>query len=82
MAKDAVEVAEQLASNGSFAACMGRNFVNYALADVSAGAADVSSCAVKAVAEEFAKSDGTFSSLLRAVATSQAFLVRSKGSTE
>jgi hypothetical protein len=79
MARDAVGVAQQLAASGSFATCMGRNFVNYALADVSAGAADLGSCAVKEVSDAFAKSDGTFSSLLRAVVTSQTFIARSKG---
>lgn len=79
MAKDAVEVAMKLAASGGFAACMGRNLMNYALADVSAGAAELDSCAVDEVAEAFAQTDGTFSSLIRSVATSQGFIARSKG---
>jgi len=40
-AKDALDVARQIAASGAFAKCMGRNLINYALADVSAGAAAV-----------------------------------------
>ena len=82
MASDAVDVARKLAESGGFATCMGRNLVNYALADVSAGAADLGSWAVKQVSDAFEESDGSFSALLRAVATSQAFLARSKGSAQ
>jgi len=58
---------------------MGRNLVNYALADVSAGAADINGCAAERVAEAFAKTDQTFSSLVKTVATSVAFGNRLKG---
>jgi hypothetical protein len=78
-AKDIVEVAQILADNGSFAKCMGKNLVNYAFADVSAGAADIDGCAAAKIGETFAASDQSFSSLVKAVATSVAFGNRSKG---
>lgn len=78
-AKDIVEVAQKLAENGGFARCMGKNLVNYALADVSAGAASIDSCAVSRIAENYASTEKTFSSLVKAVATSAAFANRSKG---
>lgn len=78
-AKDIVEVGKILAENGSFATCMGKNLVNYSYADVSAGAADIDGCAAKKIGEAFASSDQSFSSLVKAVATSVAFGNRSKG---
>jgi hypothetical protein len=60
---------------------MGMNLVNYALADVSAGAADIGSCAADEVAKTFAANpDQSFSGLVKAVAVSAAFSSRSKGS--
>lgn len=78
-AKDIVEVAQKLAASGAFAKCMGQNLINYALADVSAGAAHIKSCAVEDVAESFAGTDGSFSSLIKAVATSSVFSQRASG---
>ncbi len=78
-AKDIVEVGQKLAESGVFKQCMGQNLVNYALADVSAGAATVDSCAVARVAQIFSETDGTFSSLVKSVAISSAFGSRSKG---
>jgi hypothetical protein len=74
-----VEVAAKLAASGAFAKCMGQNLVNYALADVSSGAATIDSCATKRVAERIAASDGTFPGLVKAVATSPAFSQRVQG---
>jgi Protein of unknown function (DUF1592)/Protein of unknown function (DUF1588)/Protein of unknown function (DUF1595)/Protein of unknown function (DUF1585) len=79
-AKDIVEVAQKLASNGAFAKCMGKNLVNYGLADVSAGAAVIDSCAVSRIADAFKTTDQSFPALVKAVATSAAFTNRSKGS--
>jgi hypothetical protein len=58
---------------------MGQNLVNYALADVSAGAATIDSCAVARVAQIFGTTDGTFPALVKSVALSSAFGSRSKG---
>jgi len=81
-AADALEVSEKIAASGGFAKCMGRNLINYALADVSAGAADIGSCASSRVAATFANSDQTFSSLVKSVATSLAFANRLKGAAQ
>jgi hypothetical protein len=78
-AKDIVEVAQKLADSGAFGKCMGQNLVNYALADVSAGAATIDSCAVARVAQIFSTTDGTFPALVKSVALSSAFGSRSKG---
>jgi hypothetical protein len=78
-AKDITEVAQQLAGNGAFAKCMGRNLVNYAFADVSKGAAEIDGCAAQRISEAFAKTDQSFPALVKAVATSTAFSTRSKG---
>jgi len=78
-ASDIVEVAQKLAASGAFGKCMGQNLVNYALADVSAGAASIDSCAVKRVADAFKATDQTFPSLIKTVATSAAFSERLQG---
>lgn len=80
-AANIVEVATKLAASGAFARCMGQNLVNYALADVSAGAATIESCATKRVAEAFATTDGTFPALIKTVVTSAAFRDRIQGET-
>jgi hypothetical protein len=78
-AKDIVEVARKLASTDAFAKCMSKNLVNYALADVSSGAASIDGCAVDKVARGFGASDRSFPALVKAVAISAAFGRRSKG---
>jgi Protein of unknown function (DUF1592)/Protein of unknown function (DUF1588)/Protein of unknown function (DUF1595)/Protein of unknown function (DUF1585) len=79
-AKDIIEVAQSLAKTGGFGKCMGKNLVNYALADVSAGAATIDSCAVSRIATTFATTDQSFPALVKTVAASAAFTNRSKGS--
>jgi hypothetical protein len=80
-ARDIVEVAQKLADSGAFAKCMGRNLVNYALADVSAGVAEINGCAAAQVEATFqSSSDKSFRGLVKAVATSAIFSTRSKGS--
>lgn len=78
-AKDIVEVAQKLVLSGAFGKCMSQNLVNYALADVSAGAATIDSCAVARVAQIFGTTDGSFPALIKSVAVSAAFGSRSKG---
>ncbi len=78
-AKDIVEVGQKLAASGAFAKCMSQNLVNYALADVSSGAATITSCSVARVAQNFGMTDKTFPSLVKAIATSGVFVNRSKG---
>ena len=81
-AADIVEVAQKIAETGVFAKCMGRNLINYALADVSAGSASIISCSAQRVAEAFAATDQSFSSLVKSVATSVPFTSRSKGAAQ
>lgn len=76
-AANMVEVALQIAETGAFAKCMGRNLINYALADTSAGAAEITGCAAQSVADAYeASGDPTFTSLVRAVAASRTFANR------
>jgi Protein of unknown function (DUF1592)/Protein of unknown function (DUF1588)/Protein of unknown function (DUF1595) len=79
LAKDIVEVGQKLADSGAFGKCMSQNLINYALADVSAGAATINSCAVARVAQIFGTTDGSFPSLIKSVAVSTAFGSRTKG---
>jgi hypothetical protein len=81
-ASNIVDVATLLAASGAFGRCMGQNLVNYALADVSAGAASINSCAVQQVADAFAATDGSFASLVKVVATSAAIGERAKGDSQ
>jgi hypothetical protein len=82
-AANMVEVAQQIASTEAFAKCMGRNLINYALADTSAGSSEINSCTTKSVADAYAAAEEqTFSSLVRAVAASPAFASRSKGADQ
>ena len=78
-AKDIVEVAKILAENGAFAKCMGKNLVNFGFADASSGSAEIDGCAADKIGQAFTASDQSFSSLVKAVATSVAFGNRSKG---
>jgi hypothetical protein len=81
-AKDIVEVGQKIAASGAFARCMGKNLANYALADVSAGAASIDSCAATQISQSFGKAKPTFPSLVKAVATSSVFADRSKGAVQ
>ncbi|MFO7180454.1 MAG: DUF1592 domain-containing protein [Pseudomonadota bacterium] len=81
-AKDAVEMAQKLVESGAFSKCMGVNLANYAFADVSAGAVTLESCAAARIAQSFATTDQTFSSLVKSVATSATFVNRSKGAAQ
>jgi len=74
--RDAVELAQIVADNGSFAACMTRNVMKYALAQ---GNVDLNDCAVRRATERVLASDRSFSSLIREIATSKTFLVRASG---
>jgi hypothetical protein len=76
--QDAVEFAREVAENGTFAACMTRNMMKYALAE---GNVQMNDCAVRNVAERVLAGDGSFSSLVREIATSKTFLVRASGGT-
>jgi hypothetical protein len=82
-AANMVEVAQKIAETSVFAKCMGRNLVNYALADTSAGAAQINDCSSQHVADAFTADPAqTFSSLVKSVATSATFATRSQGAAQ
>lgn len=69
-AMNAVEVANALGTSGVFAACVGTKLMTYALAETGV-TGNGNSCATKVVAEAFASTDQSFSSLVKAVAVSK-----------
>jgi hypothetical protein len=82
-AADIVEVARKIGESDVFAKCMGRNLINYALADTSAGSAEIDSCAAQRVADAYAAApEKTFTSLVKAVAASTPFATRTQGAAQ
>ena len=73
---NAVEMGKALAESGAFSSCVGSKLLTYALAETGVSG---SSCAAKAVANTFAKSDQSFTALVRAVALSKTLTQRSGG---
>lgn len=76
---DGVEMAGVLADSGAFATCMAKNLITYALAEL---AVTRDACSTKSIADAFAATDGTFTSLIREVARSQAFTNRVAGAAQ
>lgn len=82
-AENIVQVAQVIAQTGVFAECMGRNLLNYSLADTSAGQSELGDCSSTRVAETYsASSEKTFSSLVKSVAASAPFINRAKGAVQ
>jgi hypothetical protein len=85
----AVEMAEAVIASGALDRCMAMNLMNFALSDVSQGGAGApypepppSSCAVRDVYDRFndpARSDKSFSALIREIAASDTLVLRSGG---
>ncbi|HVJ18181.1 MAG TPA: DUF1592 domain-containing protein [Polyangiaceae bacterium] len=75
---NAVEMAKTLAAGDAFATCMTKNLISFALAE---GGGDIESCATKTVAENFAATDRTFSDLVKVIAASNVFQLRTAGGT-
>jgi hypothetical protein len=75
---DAVAMANTLAQTEGFRLCMTKNLITYALAE---GGGDTESCATKVVAERFADGDATFSDLVKMIASSNVFQLRTAGGT-
>jgi len=73
---NAVEMGKALADSGAFSSCVGSKLLTYALAETGVSG---TSCATKAVANTFAKSDQSFTALVRAVALSKTLTQRSGG---
>jgi hypothetical protein len=85
---NAAEAAEVLASSGALDRCLAMNFLNFALTELSRGAANntdlarapqTGSCAVQRVLDAFAETDRSFASLMREIAASQTLALRAKG---
>jgi len=85
----ATELLREDPANGNSNAltrCMAMNLINFALADESQGSARATgtenptqSCAVRAITDQFAMGDKTFSSLVREIVASETLLRRSPG---
>lgn len=73
---NAVEMGKALADTGAFASCVGTKLITYALAETGVTG---NSCASKAVADQFAASDHSFTALVRAVALSKTLSQRIPG---
>jgi Protein of unknown function (DUF1592)/Protein of unknown function (DUF1588)/Protein of unknown function (DUF1595) len=80
----AAEMAQVLGAGGGFDACMAKNVMLYALAEIPTAATSVESvkidgCASRAVAAEFKKTNLSFSELIAEVAVSNTLGQRSPG---
>jgi hypothetical protein len=80
----ATEMADALAAGGAFSACMAKNVMLYALAEVPADGASVASvsvngCATQAIATGFGKTGQSFGDLVQQVAISNTLGQRSAG---
>jgi uncharacterized protein DUF1592/uncharacterized protein DUF1588/uncharacterized protein DUF1595 len=80
----ATEMADALASGGTFAACMAKNVMLYALAEVpdegaSQASVSVTGCATQSIASGFAKTGQSFSDLVEQVAVSNTLGQRTAG---
>jgi Protein of unknown function (DUF1592)/Protein of unknown function (DUF1588)/Protein of unknown function (DUF1595)/Protein of unknown function (DUF1585) len=75
---DASQMAAQLAVSGTFATCMTRNLMKYALAEGNVNRDD---CAVQNVSQKLLKGPRTFSGLVRAIALSETLSMRASGAT-
>lgn len=80
----ATEMADVLAGGGAFAACMAKNVMLYALAEVpdegaSLASVSVNGCATQSIASGFAKTGQSFSDLVEQVAISNTLGQRSAG---
>jgi hypothetical protein len=75
-ATNAVEMGKALAETGAFSSCVASKLLTYALAETGVSGR---SCATRLIADGFAKSDGSFSALVRQVAISKSLTHRTGG---
>ena len=69
-----------LAQGGTFANCIAKNLLNFALAETPSTPIATNACAVRNVSDAFAASgDGTFGGLVRTIAVSTTLASRSGG---
>jgi hypothetical protein len=76
VATNAVEMGTALAETGAFSSCVASKLLTYALAETGVPGR---SCATRLIADGFAKSDKTFSALVRQVAISKSLTHRTGG---
>jgi hypothetical protein len=72
----ASEMGQALATSGAFASCVATKLLTYALAETGVSG---DSCATRRIADNFAKSDQSFTALVREVAISKTLSHRSGG---
>src|SRR6185369_4350505 len=80
LAQDTIDMETQVANAPGFASCVAKNMLNWALAEGSA--LTPGSCPATAVAVNFNSGDKSFSTLLREVAVSDAFMNRNAGAAQ
>jgi hypothetical protein len=73
---NAAEMGQAVVMSGAMQACIAKNFIEFALADISQGGAPIDSCAVTALVERFNAGDRSFISLIREIAASATLTVR------
>jgi hypothetical protein len=80
MVRDAVALGAALAQGGTFANCIAKNLLNFALAETPATPVATNACAVRSVSDAFAAGgDGTFGALVRTIAVSTTLASRTEG---
>lgn len=80
LAKDAIDMEQQIADSPAFASCMAKSFFDWALAEGMP--VTPSSCSTQGVVAGFEASDKTFSDLLREIAVSEGFTRRLAGQSQ
>jgi hypothetical protein len=75
-ATNAVEMGKALAETGAFSSCVATKLLTYALAETGVNG---QSCATRLIADNFEKTDRSFSSLVRQVALSKSLTHRTGG---
>jgi hypothetical protein len=80
MVRNAIELGAALAQGGTFANCIAKNLLNFALAETPSTPIATNACAVRNVSDAFAASgDGTFGALVRTIAVSTTLAARTGG---
>ncbi len=74
--RSATEMAQAVVTSGVMQACMAKNFLEFALADISQGGTPLDSCAVRGVVDRFGAGDASFGTLIREIAASDTLTKR------
>jgi hypothetical protein len=73
---NATEMAQAVVASGAMQACMAKNFLEFALADISQGGTPLDSCAVRGVVDRFNAGDASFGTMIREIAASDTLTKR------